>query len=156
MLRRLVLTAAASVAALSVTAPGALAAGGPLPVPLLHAGEDLLTVTTSETGNPDADATYKLECGPAGGSHPRAQAACDRLGELAGQGKDPFAPAPEGQVCTQQYGGPASARVTGIWQGRPVDAVFGRGDGCEISHWNSMTPVLPALPVAPVLPNARA
>ncbi|HET6858986.1 MAG TPA: SSI family serine proteinase inhibitor [Streptomyces sp.] len=154
MLRRLVLTAAASVAALSVAAPVAVA--GPLPVPLLHSGEDLLTVTTSETGAPGGDATYKLECGPAGGSHPQAQAACDRLGELAGQGKDPFAPAPEGQMCTQQYGGAATARVTGIWQGRPVDAVFGRGDGCEISRWNSMTPVLPALPVAPVLPNTRS
>ncbi|MEN8649927.1 SSI family serine proteinase inhibitor [Streptomyces sp. 21So2-11] len=156
MLRRLVLTAAASLAALSVTAPGAIAAGGPLPVPLLHSGEDRLTVTTSETGDPAADATYTLECGPTGGSHPRAQAACDRLGELAGQGEDPFAPVPEGQMCTQQYGGAATARVTGSWQGRPVDAVFGRGDGCEISRWNTMTPVLPTLPVAPVLPYARS
>ncbi len=50
---------------------------------------------------------------------------------------------PEGSVCTMQYGGPATARVTGVWAGRPVDVTYDRGDGCEISRWDRMVPLLP-------------
>jgi hypothetical protein len=43
-----------------------------------------------------------------------------------------------------QYGGPATARITGTWHGRPVDATYKRTDGCEISRWQGLVPVLPA------------
>jgi hypothetical protein len=43
------------------------------------------------------------------------------------------------------YGGPATARVTGMWQGRGVDASFERTDGCEIARWNALVPALPDL-----------
>ena len=46
-------------------------------------------------------------------------------------------------MCTQQYGGPATARVTGTWQGQHVDATFDRTNGCEIARWNTLRPVLP-------------
>lgn len=48
-------------------------------------------------------------------------------------------------MCTMQYGGPATARVTGTWAGRPVDATYERGNGCEIARWDAMVPVLPEL-----------
>ncbi|WP_455358382.1 SSI family serine proteinase inhibitor [Streptomyces sp. SYSU K21746] len=144
MLRRLALTAVASVAALSAAPSAAWAAGPlPLPLPLLHT-PDRLTVTVDETGNPKADGTYELRCGPAGGTHPEAQRACDRLEELAEEGTDPFAPASPGEMCTQMYGGPATARVFGTWQGRQVDATFDRKNGCGVSRWNAMEPVLPS------------
>ncbi|MFF8917143.1 SSI family serine proteinase inhibitor [Streptomyces sp. NPDC015032] len=147
MLRRLALTAVASLAALTAAAPAATAAGGsfPLPLPLLHEDDarTRLTVTVSGSGAPATEGVFELECAPAGGSHPAAQPACDRLEELAQEGANPFAPVPGDALCTQQFGGPATARVTGTWQGRSIDTVFGRRNGCEISRWNNLRPVLP-------------
>ncbi|MGR8009655.1 SSI family serine proteinase inhibitor [Streptomyces hypolithicus] len=155
MLRRLALTAAATAAVLSAVlsaAPGAWAVAAPIPLPMLEdvlegtfQKKDRLTVTTTKTGNPAANGTYELECEPTGGTHPEAKAACARLDELAGQGTDPFAAVPSNRACTQQYGGDATARITGTWNGRPVDAVFNRGNGCEISRWRTMEPVLPSV-----------
>jgi hypothetical protein len=42
-----------------------------------------------------------------------------------------------------RYGGPATARVTGWWAGRPVDATFDRSNGCEIERWDRFVPLLP-------------
>ncbi|MGX1882466.1 SSI family serine proteinase inhibitor [Streptomyces sp. NPDC055287] len=160
MLRRLTLTAAASFAVLSAAAPGAAAAASPIPLPLLQDvlqqavlpsaedkrdTQDRLTVTTAEAGNRAANGTYELKCGPAGGTHREPQAACDRLEELAGKDGDPFAPVPQDRMCTHQHGGPATARITGTWNGRSVDAKFNQGNGCEISRWREMEPVLPSV-----------
>ncbi|WP_406452466.1 subtilase-type protease inhibitor [Streptomyces sp. NBC_00876] len=149
MMRRLALTAVVSLAALSAAAPLATAAAGPLPLPLplpVLQGEDSsthLTVVVSGSGNPEADGTYELECDPAGGSHPVARQACDRLAQLPGESADPFAPVARDAMCTQQFGGPATARITGTWQGRSIDSSFDRSNGCEIGRWNSLRPVLP-------------
>ncbi|MEV8311446.1 SSI family serine proteinase inhibitor [Streptomyces flavidovirens] len=154
MLRRLTLTAAASLAVLSAAAPGASGAAAPIPLPLLHDVHDVLgtddtqdrlTVTTAETGNRAANGTYELKCDPVGGTHPEAQAACDRLDELARKNGDPFAPVAQDRMCTHQHGGPATARITGTWNGRTVDAKFNQGNGCEISRWREMEPVLPSV-----------
>lgn len=149
MMRRLALTAVVSLAALASAAPAATAAAGPLPLPFplpLLQNEDTgthLTVVVAGTGSPEADGTYELECEPAGGSHPVAQQACDRLAELPGESADPFAPVSRSAMCTQQFGGGATARITGTWQGRQIDSTFERTNGCEIGRWNSMRPVLP-------------
>ncbi|MEV0781729.1 SSI family serine proteinase inhibitor [Streptomyces sp. NPDC050423] len=150
MLRRLALTAVVSLAALSAAAPAATASAGPLPLQLLPLpvlqGEDgrtHLTVVVSGSGDPAADGSYELECEPAGGSHPAARQACDRLAQLPGESTDPFTPVSRDAMCTQQYGGPATARVTGSWRGRSIDASFDRSNGCEIGRWNSLRPVLP-------------
>ncbi|MCX4511874.1 subtilase-type protease inhibitor [Streptomyces sp. NBC_01619] len=149
MLRRFVLivaaTATASVAALTVAVPTAGAApSAPIPLPLLESEPgDQLTVITSDTGNPEANGTYELKCGPAGGTHPEAQAACDKLAEFASAEEDPFTPVDQDRMCTMQHGGPATARVTGTWQGRSIDATFDRTNGCEIKRWETLEPVLP-------------
>ncbi|MEW2176031.1 SSI family serine proteinase inhibitor [Streptomyces sp. NPDC005406] len=149
MMRRLALTAVVSLAALSAAAPAATAATGPLPLPLPlpvlqndEAGTHL-TVVVSGSGNPDADGTYELDCDPAGGTHPVAQQACDRLAQLPGESADPFAPVSRSAMCTQQFGGGATARITGTWEGRSIDSSFERTNGCEIGRWNSLRPVLP-------------
>lgn len=46
------------------------------------------------------------------------------------------------RLCTQQYGGPQVAVVTGTFHGRRVDCMFSRIDGCEISRWNTMAALL--------------
>ncbi|MEU8697886.1 SSI family serine proteinase inhibitor [Streptomyces sp. NPDC048680] len=152
MLRRLALTAVVSLAALSAAVPAATATAGPLPLPLpllqlpvlqREDGGTHLTVVVSGSGDRAADGSYELECEPASGSHPVAQQACDRLGQLPGESTDPFTPVSRDAMCTQQYGGPATARVTGSWRGRSIDATFDRSNGCEIGRWNSLRPVLP-------------
>ncbi|MFD9291203.1 SSI family serine proteinase inhibitor [Streptomyces sp. NPDC060030] len=153
MLRRIALTAVVSLAALSAVVPAATAS--PLvplpPLPLLQGDwptaqdtETRLTVTVSQSGDPSADGVFELECGPAGGSHPDAQRACDLLDEAAEAGDNPFVATDRNAMCTQQAGGPAAARVQGIWQGEDVDARFSRANGCEISRWNNLVPVLPS------------
>ncbi|WP_242575429.1 SSI family serine proteinase inhibitor [Streptomyces sp. NP-1717] len=155
MSRRFSLTAtaafAASLAAVAAFAPTAAAGPGPLDLtrttlsPLFQErAQDRLTVTVADTDITRADGTYELKCGPTGGTHPEARSACARLDELAGEGKNPFTPVPEGQMCTMQMGGPATARVTGTWQGRSIDATFSHKNGCEISRWQNLVPVLPA------------
>lgn len=142
LLRRIAFTAVASFAALSA-APAVAQEAAPAPrLPL--AGQDHLTVTVSGAGAQDG--TYRLECGSDGsfgGTHPRAEAACDRLGQHAAAGRDPFAPVPADSLCTMQHGGPQTARVTGLWHEQPVEATYDRNGGCEIGRWNAMVPVLP-------------
>ncbi|MEV5978899.1 SSI family serine proteinase inhibitor [Streptomyces sp. NPDC052114] len=137
MLRRLALTALASAAALSALPAAAHAAPG------IVAPTDRLTVTVTDSGG-EGDGTYELKCHPTGGTHPDAAGACARLEEVTVYGKDPFAPVPPDAMCTMQYGGPATAHITGTWQGRPVDATYDRSNGCEISRWDGLVPVLPA------------
>ncbi|WP_030024449.1 SSI family serine proteinase inhibitor, partial [Streptomyces monomycini] len=106
---------------------------------------DHLTVTVSDSGKAATNGTYELYCHPARGTHTDARGACDKLDSLSRWGKDLFAGVPKGSKCTMQYGGPATARITGRWAGRPVDARFSRADGCEISRWNRFVPVLPSV-----------
>ncbi|GLF95802.1 SSI family serine proteinase inhibitor [Streptomyces yaizuensis] len=143
MLRRLALAATVSAVALATATP--LAGAIPLPPPGgPEQARDQLTLVVSESGNARTDGRYELSCGPVGGTHPDREAACARLDELAWAGEDPFMPVPQGTMCTQQAGGPAAARITGSWRGRPVDAVFSRTDGCEISRWQRLEPILPS------------
>jgi hypothetical protein len=71
---------------------------------------------------------------------PDPQAALAAVQEF---GEQVFFPQPgPPRLCTQQYGGPQVAVVTGTFHGRRVDCVFSRTDGCEISRWNTMAALL--------------
>ncbi|WP_069813726.1 SSI family serine proteinase inhibitor [Streptomyces sp. TP-A0874] len=113
------------------------------PLPVQAAKDDRLTLTISSSGNRALDGTSTLDCHPHGGNHQAARAACDRLDALTRWGKDPFAPVDPDARCTMIYGGPVTARLTGVWAGRPVDARFSRSDGCEIARWDNLRPLLP-------------
>ncbi|MEW2161552.1 SSI family serine proteinase inhibitor [Streptomyces sp. NPDC007084] len=136
------LAAFAGLSPLYAAARGVALPGAMPPPARPEDSEDRLTVTVHDAGA-GVDGTYELDCHPAGGSHPRAAQACDRLDANTTWGKDPFAPVSPDALCTMQYGGPATAHVTGTWAGRPVDARYDRTNGCEISRWNAMVPVLP-------------
>jgi hypothetical protein len=45
-------------------------------------------------------------------------------------------------MCTQVYGGPETATITGTWRGERVDASYRLTDGCEIARWRKLGPVL--------------
>ena len=82
---------------------------------------------------------WTLECGPAGGTHPAAKQACARLPSLL----PAFKPVPKDVMCTQIYGGPAEARVTGTFRGNRLDARFNLVNGCEIARWNRVAVLFP-------------
>lgn len=90
-----------------------------------------LTITVWPDGRGKASKTWTLRCAPVGGNLPRAARACSSLAAL----RNPFAPVPPDALCTEIYGGPAVALVTGRHKGRRVNARFGRTDGCQISRW---------------------
>ena len=99
-----------------------------------------------DPGDGSAPFSWTLVCaGTAEGSHPDPEAACTHLRGL----EEPFAPLPADVACTEQYGGPETAHVTGVWGGEPVDLGLARNNGCTISQWASLGPLL-AIPVQPV------
>jgi hypothetical protein len=67
--------------------------------------------------------------------------ACRAIADL--QAED-FAPPPDNIACTQQYGGPDTATVRGTLRGEQIDARFSRTDGCEITRWEEVAPLLEA------------
>ncbi|MGW6911948.1 SSI family serine proteinase inhibitor [Streptomyces sp. NPDC054940] len=151
-LRRLLFVTAGSLAAVgsaTVAPASAYAQAAPLPLTLpslpdLGRSGDHLTITVRDAGD-GHDGTYELYCHPGGGDHPDVTGACDALDRGTRWGTDAFAPVPKDTLCTMQYGGPATAHVTGTWAGRPVDARYDRGDGCQIGRWDRLVPVLPDL-----------
>ena len=49
-----------------------------------------------------------------------------------------LAPVPRDVMCTQIYGGPEQALVTGPLDGRKVWARFKRTNGCETARWDRL------------------
>jgi Subtilisin inhibitor-like len=129
------LLAAAVLAALLV--PGA--SGGAAP-------GTSLTIQVWREGRPSDDVlVLTLRCKPAGGSLPRAVRACAALSRL----EDPFRPVPADAVCTQQYGGPSEAFVTGRFEGRRIWSRFNRRNGCHIARWQKHAFLFPIRPASP-------
>jgi hypothetical protein len=85
---------------------------------------------------PDTAATGSTVPDPAA-----AIAAVERFGEEAF-----FTPRRADMLCTQQYGGPQVAVVTGMFHGRPVNSHFSLTDGCEIARWRSLAPLFGGTP----------
>jgi hypothetical protein len=98
-----------------------------------------LRVAYWEDGTGEPDAVWTLQCNPARGSLARPGRACTRL---AAGGSKLFAPIPPSTVCTEIYGGPQRARVTGLLAGKRIWASFARADGCHIARWNRLAPWL--------------
>lgn len=141
-----------------VSLPGKACQVRPLPLLLLP----LLGVAACASGGSDTVATaprtdlvieylrdrgavperLSLTCEPAGGTHPDAVQACADLAAA----REPFAPLPPDRVCTEIFGGPQTATVSGTYRGEAVRLELSRSDGCRIAQWDSLGAVLP--PVA--------
>jgi hypothetical protein len=101
---------------------------------LVAAAVTALSIAVSPTGSaPWHHAT--LTCEPTGGTLAHPVAACAKLATL----RAPFAPVRKGTLCSDIYGGPNVARVTGTFRGRRAWAVFRRRNGCEIARWNAVS-----------------
>lgn len=114
-------------------------------------GDSPPTRLTVEQTSGGETSTWTLTCDPAGGDHPDPGAACAALDARAQQG-DPFAPLPEDRICTEQYGGDQTARLSGTFRGAVVDVELSRVDGCRIAQWDGFGAVLPG-PVGVDLPD---
>ena len=114
------------------------------------AGDAELSITVKASKDGKA-ANYTLVCkggaAMAESQHPNAAAACTSLKDNAAI-VNPAAP-PKGISCTQQYGGPQVATVTGEVNGTPVETSFALRDGCQIGAWNAAKDILGAAGGAP-------
>lgn len=115
--------------------------GGPYPVGTL---EIMIS-------HPDADPlSYAISClgdtatitPPVDGLN--EQTACTALTDDAARALLIDGP-PRDRVCTEIYGGPDEAAITGTLDDQPVDVVVTRNDGCGIDDWDStLAGILPA------------
>jgi hypothetical protein len=104
---------------------------------VMTASSTELTIVVWPQGDGGPSRTWTLACDPVGGSLPAARSACSRVTREA------LRPLPRDSICTQVYGGPQKARITGEIDGRAVDARFSRTNGCEIHRWNGVRYLFP-------------
>lgn len=72
------------------------------------------------------------------------QAACSALAEADVVTRLVEGP-PTDRICTEQYGGPDVATITGTIDDQPVDTTVDRTNGCGISDWDDLlADLLPA------------
>lgn len=110
--------------------------------------QTFLTVVIWPRGKKHRSTVYRLAC--RGGEKapgqtrpiPNKASSCRRVLRLGAEG---FAASPSNVSCTQVYGGPAIAEVTGLLEGRLLKASFTRTDGCEIARWNRVRFLLPGV-----------
>lgn len=99
---------------------------------------DLTIIVGSGSGS---TTTWHLTCAPAGGNHPTPAKAC---AVLASHGRTALPAVPADRMCTQQFGGPQTAHITGTWQGKAVNARLSRTNGCEIARWEALVGLFPS------------
>ena len=100
--------------------------------------ETELEITVWPEGKGGASKSWTLTCDPPGGSHPDPASACVALAA----NRDLLEPLGPDVVCTQIFGGPEEALVTGRFDGKPVNVRYNRRNGCEIDRWGRLKAVL--------------
>lgn len=112
---------------------GALSGGHAVAGQRVATSTSNLTVVYHSTSG--SQATFKVVCLPRSnsGTHPNKKAIC---AAIAKQGIRLFAPVPANMMCSQIYGGPQAATITGTVNGRRINSTFSRTDGCQVARWN--------------------
>jgi hypothetical protein len=93
-----------------------------------------VTISYWPTGRSGEALSATLQCDPDGGTHPDPNGACDALL----QNEDALEPIPGDVACTEIYGGPQLATISGPG----VEASFSRENGCQIARWDALKAVL--------------
>ncbi|MFJ2619914.1 hypothetical protein [Glutamicibacter sp. NPDC087344] len=131
---------------------------GPLTVLVVMgiAGSFLTGCSAPEASTPSADLNivirddgksvsheYRLLCNAdqvlEGSTLPTAKAACELL---VAQPSILTEPADPNRMCTEIYGGPNTAEVTGTLNGKTVNTSFDRHNGCAIGDWDNAAPLI--------------
>ncbi len=129
---------------LTVTLPLALAGCGDASAPSPKAAVDL-SITASDGHGTTRHARLRCEAErqrASGFGVSDAGALCrdaERLERFLVRAPDPR------RACTQIYGGPETARISGTINGSDVDRRLARTDGCRIADWERAAPLIPAI-----------
>jgi len=102
-------------------------------------GDAALTITLDPDGpdGPEEEMSEEVDCEEASDD-----ATCLAIQDLeAGD----FDPPSADQPCTELFGGPDIATVSGELNGEDVDAELTRANGCEIERFDAAVPLLQAL-----------
>jgi hypothetical protein len=95
------------------------------------------------TETAQADRTlWTLRCGPVAGTLPKRVAACQKLASM----KTPFAAIRKDMQCTQIYGGPEQAVITGTHKGQRIWVLLAQRNGCEIARWRKLAFLVGGIP----------
>lgn len=132
------------VSALVASAGFVLAAGTGAPDPADGAQPNVRLEIRYDTGG-EVKKTAGLTCR---GSRMRAtgflrRRSARRLCRVARGLRSFLATPPQHEMCTEQWGGPDRARITGRIGGSVVARRLARSDGCGIDEWNTAQPLLP-------------
>jgi hypothetical protein len=107
-----------------------------LTVTVIHPERDTVSYRISCLGD-----TATIEDAPLGVD---PELACTALGD-AGVVERLVEGPPADQMCTENYGGPDVATITGTLDGASVEATVNRTNGCGISDWEQLlADILPA------------
>ena len=102
-----------------------------------------LTITVWPEGREKgAPIRLTLRCSPPGGTVRQPAATCRKLAAQS----NPFAPLDKDIVCTDQYGGPQEALVSGTYRGRRTSVQLTARNGCEMWRWNRLAFLVPGAP----------
>jgi len=129
----LVVLAAVAAAVLALAGPAAAGSDTDLRIRVWNEGRDATPTRT-----------FTLRCDPAGGSLRNPGLACRKLAVL----RSPFAPLRKDLQCTQLYGGPQEALVTGSYRGQRVWVLLNLRDGCRIDRWRKLAFLTPGFGTA--------
>jgi hypothetical protein len=136
----------ALVIAILVVAAAACGASQGASVQTPETPETQLTISYWPEGRgTEAPKTWTLRCDPAGGTLPRVATVCRQLDGLV----KPFRRPSKNVVCTDQYGGPQQALITGSHKGERVWTVIGMRNGCEISRAKRLAFLVPGFSANP-------
>jgi hypothetical protein len=101
-----------------------------------------LTVKVEDGKGKVARATLDCGDGDAHGSGFLSDGADAHCRDALGMQKLLTVSPPKDQVCTQLYGGPQTAHITGTLAGQSVTRDLARRNGCEIADWQKAQPLL--------------
>ncbi|HWH33672.1 MAG TPA: hypothetical protein VNU01_13460 [Egibacteraceae bacterium] len=146
--RAVAIAAAALLLALLTSACGDPPATDPGDDAIVPPGEmPAQTAVDVTVDNGDGQASFRLVCDDAprfeGEAGERdAAAACDALLQAKDRLVTLSDPDREPEMCTEQYGGPETAAITGTVEGEQVDVAIDRTNGCGIGDWERLQPLL--------------
>jgi hypothetical protein len=124
----------------ALVATAVVAAAATFPGVALAGVIDLRIAFRAQEGSPPRLLVLRCAEGAAHGTVRDPAAACRRLQRL---GSHTFAPTPRGVACTQIFGGPSTAVITGQYLGRTLWVRLRRDNGCEIDRWQRVAFLLP-------------
>jgi hypothetical protein len=96
-----------------------------------------LTVRVDPDGDgPEKAGQAQISCGRESSERDSPCVAAEQLRPAA------FEPTPDDVACTELFGGPETATISGTLEGEKVEGRFSRQDGCEIARWEKVSALL--------------